>query len=65
LNFSAPSTLIIHPQLARSNRFRLILRWNQLLRSGSSCVGQECGLQGWPKRAKIKVARLFVAFCFY
>src|ERR1035438_7813394 len=41
LNFSAPSTLIIHPQLARSDSFRLILRWNQLPRSGSSCVGQE------------------------
>src|ERR1035437_2493522 len=44
LNFSAPSTLIIHPQLARSNSFRLILRWNQLPRSGSSCVGQESSL---------------------
>jgi hypothetical protein len=44
LNFSAPSTLIIHLQLARSNPFRLILRWNQLPRSGSSCVGKEFGL---------------------
>ncbi|MGO9775183.1 MAG: hypothetical protein ACLQGT_13790, partial [Terracidiphilus sp.] len=41
LNFSAPSTLIIHPQLARSDSFRLILRWNQLSAPGSSCVGQE------------------------
>ena len=41
LNFSAPSTLIIHPQLARSDSFRLILRWNQLPAPGSSCVGQE------------------------
>ncbi len=39
--FLAPSTLIIHPQLARSDSFRLILRWNQLPAPGSSCVGQE------------------------
>jgi hypothetical protein len=41
LNFSAPSTLIIHLQFARSISFRLILRWNQIPRSGSPCVGQE------------------------
>src|ERR1039458_107892 len=45
LNLQIASTLIIHPQLARSDSFRLILRWNQLPRSGSSCVGQECPSQ--------------------
>jgi hypothetical protein len=30
LNFSAPSTLIIHPQLARSHSFRLLLRWTRV-----------------------------------
>jgi hypothetical protein len=30
LNFSAPSTPIIHLQLARSDSFKLILRWNRV-----------------------------------